>query len=141
MKTFRMIIKQVITAEDEANLPTKKTLLKDCDNPTVLKILDQLRAHVNFTIKEKSYCKLETLNRGHKWHTDTGNKNHMRWCTIGGTMILSGQHTGGHLVYSTKRGNKRITNRQLYDLYVHSSDVLHMVTPSKGTRRVFLLFI
>ena len=141
MKTFRKLISQVIDAEDETSLPTEKTFLKDCDNPIVLKILDRLREHVDFTIKEKSYCILETLNRGHKWHTDTGNKNHMMWCTVGGTILLSGQHTGGHLVYSTNRGQKRIKNRKLYDLYVHSSDVLHMITPSTGTRRVFLLFI
>jgi len=141
MKTFRTIIKQVITSEDEHELPIKKTLLKDCCNPVVNKILDRLRSQINFTINEKSYCKVETMNRGHKWHKDTGNKNHMMWCTIGGTMLLTGQHTGGHLVYATNRGQKRIKHRELYDLYVHSSDVEHMITPSTGNRRVFLLFI
>ena len=142
---MRWICKGAINEEEEQTLlqvGARKILLKKAENPIILKILDIIGEHFDFEISDNSYCRIEKRSQGHPWHCDTGSNNHMLWCKIGATMLISGDHTGGELSYKKEDGEvETIKNRQLYDLYFHTSDVEHKTEDSIGDRTVFLLFI
>jgi hypothetical protein len=106
-------------------------------------ILDRIQANFDPELllnSEKSYCRLETRPKGHKWHKDTGSKNHMTWCKVGSSILLSDPSTfrGGEVLF--KNGFKI---REYNTLICYPADYEHMVTPHSnltGGRFVFLAF-
>ena len=143
----RWIIKNIIDKEEESIVLKEfgfgRVKLKNAiKNPVILKILNRIRQEVTFELSDESYFKVENYLYGHDWHCDTGDRNQMPWCTIGATILLSGEHTGGELSYKNPLGyDDMIHDRKVYDLYFHTSDVFHKVEKSSGDRKVLLLFI
>ena len=145
---MRFVIKNVIGPEELDLIPrkfensTRIQISKVEDNPIVKKILNSIREHLEFTIKPESYYLFESRPQGHQWHVDTGSENHMAWCTLGGSMVTNDNFTGGELLYECKEeGIIKTAERELFDMWVHTSDEKHKVNPSQGEREVFLLFI
>jgi len=112
-------------------------------NPIAGKVIDRLREHFNFEIKDESYWRIETMPQGHGWHRDTGDNNHMLWCQVGVSILLNGSFTGGETYYADDDGKTNVVKqeRSIGDLCAHTSDEWHMVTPHEGKRTVFLMFI
>ena len=110
-------------------------------NEVVNKIINKLKLDFDFTVKEKSYFKIEqTGQEGHDWHVDTGSNNHMMWCELGGTILLKADYQGGKTYY--KEDDKVVeVERGIGDLCAHRSDIEHKVDPTTGNRQVFLIFI
>ena len=110
-------------------------------NEVVNKIINKLKLDFDFTVKEKSYFKIEqTGQEGHDWHVDTGSNNHMMWCELGGTILLKADYQGGKTYY--KEDDKVVeVERSIGDLCAHRSDIEHKVDPTTGNRQVFLIFI
>ena len=117
--------------------------LKDTDNSFVNKVVSKLSEDFDFSIKKESYWLIEHRPKGHKWHKDTGSKNHMMWCEVGVSLLLKEADEGGKTYYAENgdTSNPIEINRSLYDLVAHTSDEWHMVEKHKGERIVFLMFI
>ena len=120
-----------------------KQLIQKTQDPIIKKLIEKLEIDFQFTIKEKSYFRVEKLPRGHDWHQDTGDLGHMKWCDIGCSVLLTDNFTGGKTWYADneKHENPTVSDRQLCDLAAHTSDEWHMVEPHLGSRAVLLLFI
>ena len=93
---------------------------------------------VSVTPHDQAYVRLSHKPEGHKWHKDTGTKNHMPWCSYGGSILLSRDYefVGGGFHY--REGE---IEQPHLSLTYHTSDVEHMVQPHQGIRMVFLMFI
>jgi len=113
--------------------------LRDPNN-TIQKILSEISKDFDFAIKDESYWLIESRPSGHEWHKDTGSENHMQWCEVGCSMLLSGDFEGGKTLYREGEDVVAVT-RNTYELLVHTSDLEHKVEPSSGKRKVLLLFI
>ena len=140
---MRILIEQGIDELDHKALPstaTRTSLLGET-NPTILKIIDILKQHFDFTIKPESYWLIEQKPLGHSWHLDTGSSNHMLWCQVGCSTLLTDSNLfkDGETFYDKE--NPVLVKREKYDIAAHSSDEWHMVTPHKGNRVVLLIFI
>jgi hypothetical protein len=140
---MRMIISEIISESEVALLPDSGKLLDHRDtNKVVKKILEEIGKHINFTLKPESYCSIEERPIGHLWHPDVGTHMHMPWCTYGGSIVLNDNFEGGNLKYRSASGViTEVKDRRPLDLYLHSSDEWHMIEPSTGIRRAFLIFI
>jgi len=141
---MRTLIKNAISAEDRVALPQITegfTPLRGETNPTILKVLDILKEHFDFVVKPESYWRIEHKPKGHEWHVDTGSNNHMLWCQVGCSILLTSneEFSGGETFYNKEEPIK--VERDLYDIAAHSSDEWHMVTQHDGNRVVLLLFI
>jgi hypothetical protein len=141
---MNILVKQAINEIDHKALPDVKafhTSIAGETNPTILKIIGILREHFEFTIKPESYWRIEHAPNGHGWHVDTGTNNHMMWCQVGCSILLTSneEFEGGETFYNKEEPVLAI--RDKYDIAAHSSDEWHMVTPHTGNRVVLLLFI
>ena len=141
---MRTLIKNAINKEDREFLPQVTdgfTPLLSETNPTILKIIDILKEHFDFVIKPESYWRIEHNPNGHIWHVDTGTSNHMSWCQVGCSILLTSnkEFNGGETFYNKEEPIK--AERDIYDIAAHASDEWHMVTPHTGNRVVLLLFI
>jgi len=107
------------------------------------KVINKLKEKIDFDVKEQSYWRIETMPNGHGWHIDTGDNNQMTWCQVGVSILLNGSFTGGETYYADDAGITNVTKqeRKIGDLCAHTSDEWHTVTPHKGKRTVFLMFI
>ncbi len=149
----RAIIKNIITEEEAKQLPPLRQLvfLKDGEknNPVIQKIMKtiidyaRLIWRLEVKVHEKSFCRVDQKREGHVWHVDTGTHNHMLWCTVGATILLSEptDYEGGEIFYRHDGKVSYLGERSRYDLYMHTSDVEHKVNPHTGERKVFLMFI
>jgi len=141
---MRTLIKNAINVEDHGILPQITDgfipILGET-NPTILKIIDILKEHFDFVIKPESYWRIEHNPEGHPWHVDTGDMDHMLWCQVGCSILLTSNHEfiGGKTFYNKEEPIS--VERDLYDIAAHSSEEWHMVTPHSGNRVVLLLFI
>tara|TARA_R110002020_G_scaffold474561_1_gene706280 strand:+ start:67 stop:501 length:435 start_codon:yes stop_codon:yes gene_type:complete len=136
-----------INEEEKENLISDffplRNKLKSTNNNIINKILIKLQEDFEFKIKNESYFLIEQNSDGHKWHLDTGNHNHMPWCQIGVSMLLSEPNETGITYYAEDENgtNKIKINRNIFDLLAHTSDEWHMVTPNNNNRTVLLMFI
>ena len=117
--------------------------INETNNDFVNKVINKLSEDFEFEVKEQSYWRIEHRPGGHKWHQDTGTRGHMAWCQVGVSLLLQDSSSGGQPFYGKLKDDKKPTklNRKVYDLVAHTSDEWHMVTPHKGRRIVFLMFI
>tara|TARA_A100001015_G_scaffold319967_1_gene444697 strand:+ start:405 stop:827 length:423 start_codon:yes stop_codon:yes gene_type:complete len=139
----RAVIKNIITEEDVICLPQDCSIRLSTvlDNPIIDKILKEIEKVFPFEIHNESFCRIEKREEGHVWHQDTGSFNHMSWCKLGGSILLTTDFSGGDLKYRKNNEVESIGDRSRFDLYIHTSDEEHMVEPSIGNRKVFLIFI
>ena len=142
---MRILIKNAINVEEHIALlregDTSFVNLLGETNPTILKIVSILKEHFDFVIKPESYWRIEHTPKGHEWHVDTGTNNHMMWCQVGCSILLTStkEFEGGETLYNKE---EPITvERDLYDIAAHSSDEWHKVESHAGKRVVLLLFI
>lgn len=141
---MRTLIKNAINKEDHESLPNGDAFsipISRETNPTILKIVSTLREHFDFVIKPESYWRVEHSPKGHDWHIDTGTNNHMLWCQVGCSILLTStqEFEGGETLYNKE---EPITvERDLYDIAAHTADEWHKVEPHTGKRVVLLLFI
>ena len=143
---MRLLEPDFLTAEEIAILLRNTTgmhKLKSSSNEVVDKVVERLKRHFNFEINSNSYWRVEAKPDGHDWHKDTGSNNHMMWCQVGVSILLTSSFTGGETFYADDAGETNVVklNRKIGDLCAHTSNEWHMVTPHTGRRVVFLLFI
>lgn len=132
-----------IVSEEDLDFLDKTRLnhsMNDWSNPIIKRVLAEIQKVTSVELCPESYWRVESRSQGHKWHVDTGDTNHMPWCRIGCSVLISSpsDFQGGVLKYRDED-----VKQEIYTLYGHTSDVEHMVTehtPS-GARRVLLLFI
>jgi hypothetical protein len=139
-----VIIKNAINKEEHEALlhgDTSFVNIKGETNPTILKIIGILREHFDFVIKPESYWRIEHTPNGHDWHVDTGTNNHMMWCQVGCSILLTStkEFEGGETLYNKEEPYS--VERDIYDIAAHTSTEWHMVKPHTGNRVVLLLFI
>jgi len=139
-----VIIKNAINKEEHEALlrgDTSFVHIAGETNPTILKIIGILREHFDFVIKPESYWRIEHTPNGHDWHIDTGTNNHMMWCQVGCSILLTStkEFEGGETFYNKEE--PYTVERDLYDIAAHTSSEWHMVKPHTGNRVVLLLFI
>jgi|5_EtaG_2_1085323.scaffolds.fasta_scaffold09764_4 hypothetical protein len=137
---MRFTIPNIISEEDLALLSRIhiNKSIRDWNEPLIKRVFTKIKEETDIELCDKSYWRVESKSQGHGWHVDTGNSNHMAWCRIGCSILLSGSFEGGVLRYRDED-----IEQEMYTLYGHGSDVEHMVTPHspEGSRRVLLLFI
>lgn len=146
---MKATIKDFLTKEDIEQLPSGKwqRIVAYKDHPIISKILSQINEYtlenwgVEYDLHELSYFSTERRPEGHIWHVDTGSRNHMPWCRLGVTILLTEDFTGGEIYYREEGKISYFGTRKAGTLYMHTSDVEHMVKPHEGNRTVFLLFI
>ena len=137
---MRKIYSNIITEKDIAKFKDIDNKILGSKSSIVNNIINIIKKDFDLTIKPNSYCLVEHYPAGHDWHVDSGNDGHMSWCEIGVSILLTKPTSGGDTYY--KDGDKVIkSNRELYDIVVHTSDESHKVDPHEGYRSVFLMFI
>ena len=147
MFNLKKIYSDFITNEEKeiliSNFYPTRHKLKLVNNKIIDKIINKLKIDFDFEINDESYLIIEQNADGHKWHLDTGNHNHMSWCQIGVSMLLSEPNNTGITYYADDENgtNKTKVDRNIFDLLAHTSDEWHMVTPNDNERTVFLMFI
>jgi hypothetical protein len=143
MKDF---VKDFITPEESATLRGLlggesywRRDIKDLDpSSTAYRVVDRLKDHFDYTLNEKSYICVEHKGTGHDWHKDTGDRDHMLWCTYGCSIMLSRdyEYTGGLFHYKDVE-----IQPEFCGLLWHDSKTMHKVDPHQGLRIVCLIFI
>jgi hypothetical protein len=141
---MKKIIENIISPEEAEQMridfPPKFFMFieeyeKDPFSQGANKVLAAIKSELGCVLP-KSYLKAEG-NGLYDWHVDTGNNNHMPWCTHGCSLLLSKDFEGGMLEYRDGSSFKRPL-----DLMIHTRDVEHRVTETtSGDRHVFLLFL
>lgn len=142
---MRKVYENFLNKEDISFLLNNKERkkLKEEKPEIINRIINHISKDFDFEIKNESYYVVETRKIGHKWHKDTGSNNHMPWCQVGLSVLLTSSFTGGLMYYADDDSgkNKTLVKRKVGDLCVHDSSEWHMVEPHKGTRSVLLIFI
>jgi len=143
---MRGFVEDFITPEESAilrGLPSGKGYwraeIKDLDpNCTAFRIVDRLAHHFDYTLNDNSYICIEHQPKGHDWHKDTGDKDHMPWCTYGCSIMLSRsyEYTGGMFYYKDEQIKPDFCN-----LLWHDSKTMHKVDAHQGLRVVCIIFI
>ena len=100
-----------------------------------------------------SYWRIETRPKGHDWHYDgckeengTLVDNHMAWCKLGTSILLSDpdSFTGGELKFLIDDQEVIVHNHYLsgvmYSAGKNDKPLKHKVEPHKGKRTVLLMF-
>jgi len=130
-------------AQDQLQYRRERYSIKSNKNDLVNKIIKRLKDDFEFEVKDESYWRVEHRPQGHQWHKDTGSSNGMMWCQVGVSLILEDGEDGGETFYGKEKDDKNPVklDRGVYDLIAHTSDEWHMITPHKGRRIVFLMFI
>ena len=128
----------------------------DFSHELIQKVAKRYQSIVNdqeFILQSPSYWRVETRPKGHKWHFD-GCKlvngkfkdNHMAWCQVGTTVLLSDpdEFTGGRLFFEIDGEPTEVKDHYLngicYTAGKFNNPVRHMVEPHKGNRTVLLMF-
>jgi|11BtaG_2_1085332.scaffolds.fasta_scaffold01236_3 hypothetical protein len=135
-----------ITPEEATHLKSKmkppgsgKILIKDLpEDSTESFVVERLRDHFDFDLHEESYISIEHNPKGHRWHVDTGDRNHMPWCSFGCSVMLSKdyEYVGGLFHYRDAE-----IQAEHCGLLWHDSSEEHMVERHQGVRAVLLIFI
>ena len=132
------MLKQIpkVLTEDHAAAIAQQIGPRSFFEPLIEPIVTTLRQYAKLGTQHPAYCVVEAKPDGHDWHTDTGNKDHMRWCEYAATILLTppALFTGG--AYRTREQSYH----HYCDALLTSSDVEHSVEPSVGDRRVLLMF-
>ena len=129
------------TAKELIKLDGNKHLINSDVTPGIIMlIVHVLSQYFYFDVKDQSYWIVEKRPKGHEWHYDTGSANHMAWCEVGCSLLLTDDFTGGETYYRVG-GSEVLCERGLYDLVAHTSDEEHMVAPHVGNRIVLLIFL
>ena len=142
---MRKVYENFLNKEDISFLlrNKKRKKLKEEKPEIINRIINHISKDFDFEIKNESYYVVETHKIGHKWHKDTGTDNHMSWCQVGLSVLLTSRFTGGLMYYADDGSgkNKTLVKRKVGDLCVHDSSEWHMVEPHEGKRTVLLIFI
>jgi len=141
---MKKIYRNFITKEEADNLINNDSILHTAmpfnDNKIVERILDTIKDDFDFTVKPTSYYRTEQFPGGHVWHLDNEAPGN---CEVAGSILIKDCKTGGDTYYADNENgdNKVKSDRNIYDLIVHKSDVWHMVEPNSGERIVLVFFI
>lgn len=142
---MRKVYENFLNKEDISFLlnDKKRKKLKEEKPEIINRIINHISKDFDFEINNESYYLVETHKIGHKWHKDTGTDNHMSWCQVGLSALLTNSFTGGLMYYADDDSgkNKTLVKRKVGDLCVHDSSEWHMVEPHEGKRTVLLIFI
>tara|TARA_Y100000593_G_scaffold23741_1_gene47068 strand:- start:1840 stop:2289 length:450 start_codon:yes stop_codon:yes gene_type:complete len=135
--SFRKVVPSVITPNEASILAVGKHTFA---HPVIYRVVEWIRREVpNISLESPSYCRVESHQDGHDWHKDTGDTNHMAWCVVSGSVLLSEpeKFTGGWFEFQ----NPAERYKHYLDLVTYSSDQIHRVTPHVGERLALLLFL
>lgn len=133
---MRKLIKYALT-ESEAETIRTVTMMQ-FDHPLVERMVNVIKnVAPDAAITPKSYARVESKADGHDWHTDQGDRGHMKWCAYSGSVLLTNDFVGGNLEFAD--GTK---HRHYLDLLIFSSDERHRVLPhGDGKRMALLIFL
>ena len=131
---FRQI-KNVLTDDQAADISSRLGP-RDFFEPKIEALVTIIRQYVRVGTQHPAYCTVEKKSEGHDWHRDTGNSNHMTWCTYSASIVLTPPKLFPGGTFHTRDESY---NHYL-DLLLYSSDVEHRVDPHEGDRRVLLMF-
>ena len=133
---MRIVVHDALSPEELRKFP-RGTGPGDYAEPEISRLVGLVKEYADVSTMYPAYCVVEQNPRGHDWHTDTGNNNHMTWCSHTATVLLSdpADFEGGEFFFYD---DQPITKAG--DLLIYSSDVKHKVNPHTGDRRVLLMF-
>tara|TARA_B100000686_G_C16599419_1_gene867822 strand:- start:452 stop:856 length:405 start_codon:yes stop_codon:yes gene_type:complete len=125
-----------VLTEEQASELAKDVGRREFYEPLIKPLVNIVSQYVEIVISHPAYCRVEFKPNGHDWHKDTGNNNHMQWCTFSASVLLTDPNSfiGGN--FHTRNGSYS----HYLDMLLYSSDVEHAVDPSDGNRRVLLMF-
>ena len=143
-------------AQELLNMTPKNRSNNSFSNKIVQKVAKSYQSKIDnqvFVMEKPSYWRLESRPRGHKWHYDGCKEvdgklvdNHMAWCKIGRTTLLThhDQFTGGELTFKQQDKNFQIKDHYLngvmYSAGKHDNPSMHKVEKHSGNRTVLLMF-
>ena len=143
-------------AKDIADLGQRNHSNSNFSHELVQKVAKRYQSMIDdqeFILESPSYWRIETRPKGHEWHFD-GCKliegkfvdNHMAWCQIGTTVLLSDpkQFTGGRIFFEKDGEPQELKDHYLngvcYPAGKFNNPARHMVEPHQGKRTVLLMF-
>ena len=144
---MRKIYRNFITEKEAQDLISDKDILHNAcsfssgaGKDIMSRVITEIENDFNFTIKSTSYYRTEQFAQGHVWHMDNEAPGN---CEVAGSILLRDCETGGDTYYADdSNGKNQIkSDRNIYDLIVHNSDVWHKVEPNSGERIVLVFFI
>ena len=91
-------------------------------------------------VTAQSYAVIERKPDGHPWHVDTGDTDHMPWCRLSASVLLTRpeEFTGGAFQFDEPFD---VHVAHYCDGIIYTSDQIHRVLPHTGSRRVLLIFL
>ena len=143
-------------AKDIADLGQRNHSNSNFSHELVQKVAKRYQSMIDdqeFILESPSYWRIETRPKGHEWHFD-GCKlvngefvdNHMAWCEVGTTVLLSDpdEFTGGRIFFEIDGEPQELKDHYLngvcYTAGKFNNPVRHMVEPHQGKRTVLLMF-
>ena len=137
---MRILIENVINEKDAKKVLKLRRGKRNFDNPIIMKVLANIEEVIgNRGTTSPSYASVETRQKGHQWHKDTGSKDHMLWCNYGVSVLLK---KAGKALFKYKNPDKVYPQDAHYlNAIVHSSDQWHTVEDATGGRTVLLMFL
>ncbi len=139
---MREYVNEVLTPVECALLADTVGYLEFTD-PRLVKVLAAVWSVTEVDLREPSYVRVEARPGGHPWHMDTGSSAHMSWCRYGARILLDPDDSfSGGGFYFRDRPSDAIFGHG--GLLIYSNDEPaneHLVTRSRGARRVLLLFM
>lgn len=143
-------------AEDLRNMSNLNNKNTDWSPQIIRDIADRYQQELDdqeLILSAPSYWRIEIMSKGHDWHYDGCKEengelvdNHMPWCKIGTSILLSksDEYTGGALKFLVDGQEVTVHNHYLsgvmYSADKHNNPLKHKVEPHKGNRVVLLMF-
>ena len=135
---MRLVIPSCLPASKAKRIAT--TLgLRDLYEEDIQPLTDIALSATKSSTRHPAYCEVQRQAQGHEWHCDTGNNDHMKWCTHTATVLLSPpeDYQGGGFYFE---GDEQPADSYL-SMLIYSSNQMHRVLPHRGDRRVLLMFL
>jgi predicted 2-oxoglutarate/Fe(II)-dependent dioxygenase YbiX len=135
----RTYVKDIITPEEAAQLA-------QCNGKVpfnlfaLRKVVGCMQTLYPATVTSDSYARVERNVTGHDWHVDTGDSDHMPWCAVSASVLVSRpeEFTGGAFEFDEPFEEHAA---HYCDGIIYTSDQVHRVLPHTGNRKVLLVFL
>ena len=137
---MRAIVRNVLTKEEAEILSSMQLEKQDFDNNIVSKIVFAIEPIIGKrNYNSPSYLVLDSSEKGHDWHKDTGTNGHMKWCNYGISVLLRKSKKGLFKYKSPKKFYSQ--DEHFLNALIHSSNEWHKREDSIKGRTVLLMFL
>jgi hypothetical protein len=137
---LRTIIEDIITPAEAERLSSISGRQPLDIEPIARVVARMMDLYPLAAVTAQSYAVIERKPDGHPWHVDTGDTNHMPWCALSASVLLTRPEDfeGGAFQFDEPFD---VHVARYCDGIIYTSDQIHRVLPHTGNRKVLLIFL